>query len=190
MKRTAKLAILATVTATLIAGAAVAKHHKGDRGDRGARAEQMFEQWDADKDGKVMLEEMKAAAAERFAARDIDGDGVISREDREAQRAIRRGERFDKMDADSDGMISKEEFAAFTPERGMRGKKGERRGMQRHHRGGKGMRGGRGGPLTIQEVEARVEHRFERLDADDKGYITLEDIKGKRGKRHGGRNKN
>lgn len=183
MQRKTKFAILATVTATLIAGAAVAKHHKSG-GDRGPRAERMFERLDMDTDGKVTLEEMKAATAERFAKRDVDGDGVVSREDRRAQRANRRAERFDKIDADSDGMISKEEFTTFTSERrGKRGDKAERHGKRgKHHRGGRGMRGG---PLTIEEAQARAERRFARLDADDNGYFTLEDLKEMRGKRRG-----
>ena len=74
----------------------------------------MFERWDADKDGKVTADEMKAAAAVRFAERDIDGNGVISRDDRKQfrtkQREERRTERFAKIDADADGMISLDEF--------------------------------------------------------------------------------
>ena len=42
---------------------------------------------------------------------------------------------------------------------------------------GKRMRRGMRGPLTIQEAEARAMQRFERIDSDDKGYITLNDIK-------------
>lgn len=194
MQSRAKLALIAvSVTGLMAAGAAFAGHHKGD-GERGSRADRMIEQWDADKDGKVTLDEMKAAAAERFARRDLDGDGVVTRADREARRAAHRDEQFDKMDADGDGVISKEEFAAFQPERGERGDRGPRgergeRGKRHAHGGKRGKHGKRGkrmdrhAPLTIQEVEARVEQRFERLDTDAKGYITLEDLEAHRGKR-------
>ena len=196
MKRTTKFAILATVTAAMLGSVAIADGHKKERAEmRGDRAERMFERLDADTDGKVTADEMKAAATARFAKRDVDGDGVVSREDRKAfraaQREERRSERFEKMDADSDGMISKEEFAAFTPERGdraerrkmRRAERGERRGMRGHHGGKRGERHGnrRGkgmrGPLTIQEAEARAMQRFQRIDSDAKGYITLNDIK-------------
>lgn len=45
------------------------------------------------------------------------------------------------------------------------------------------------GPLTIQEAEARAMQRFERIDSDEKGYITLNDIKAHRAdhKGHKGR---
>lgn len=182
MQGRAKLTIAASVVAALAAGAAFAGHHKGGHHkgghDRGERAERMFERMDADKDSKVTLEEMKAVAIERFSRRDVDGDGVVSREDRQARKANRRAERFDKIDANSDGVVSKEEFSAYQPERGERAK---RRGKHR-------KRMGRSAALTIQEVEARVERRFERIDSEAKGYITVEDIKemrGKRGKRRG-----
>ena len=214
------ITIIATLTGIATGGVAFANQHKGgkDDGERQSRAERLFETWDADKDGKVTAEEVKAYAAERFGKRDMDGDGVISRDDRQKHRAAmrdeRRTERFNAMDADGDGMISLDEFKQAGPERGERGdraergdrgdraergergERGERReGRRGHHggkghhgdhagkrggkRGGKGMRrGGRhgGGVLTIQEAEARAMQRFERIDTDSDGVITLEDL--------------
>lgn len=191
MQGKTKFILIASVATALIGGTAFANHDKGDK-PRDARADQRFERMDADQDGKVTLSEMKEAAIKRFSRRDVDGDGIVSREDRKAMRENRRAARFDKIDADGDGMISRDEFAAFKPERGMRGeRRGGRRGMRgagRHHRGeGRGNRMGRFAPLTIQEVEARAERRFERLDVDDKGYFTLEDLKARGGKRRGRR---
>jgi Ca2+-binding EF-hand superfamily protein len=200
MNRTTKFAILATLSATLAGGAAFAAAHKEKREHRGDRAERMFERMDADKDAKVTAEEMKAFAAKRFATRDLDGDGLVSRADREARRKAkheeRQAKRFEALDTDGDGMISKAEFAA-APERGMRGdrrgergERGERRGMRGQRRGERGERRGRGhrgmnGPLTIQEAEARAMQRFERIDSDEKRYITLNDIKAHRADRKG-----
>lgn len=199
------IAMIATLTGLAAGGAAFAGQHKGgkDGGERQSRAERMFENWDADKDGKVTAEEAKAFATERFAKRDIDGDGVISREDREthraAMRAERRTERFNAIDADGDGMISLDEFTQASNERGERreGRRGHRGGKGHHgdHAGkhggkreGRGMRrGGRhGGVLTIQEAEARIMQRFDRIDADGDSVITLDDLKEampRRGKR-------
>lgn len=217
MRNITKITLALTLTGTMLGGAAFAAQQKADGEPRKPRAERMFEKWDADKDGKVTAEEVKAFAAERFAKRDIDGDGVVSRDDREkfrtARREERRAERFAKIDADSDGMISLDEFKAYQPERrGMRGEgRGKRGGMHGHRMGGhhgKGMRGERGhrmhgkwggrhgkgmrrggmrGPLTIQEAEARAQQRFERIDSDNKGYITLNDVKAFQADRRGNR---
>lgn len=203
MKTATKILVASSALVALVGTAAIAGHHKGGPDRDGSRAERMIERLDADKDGRVTREEMVAAANARFTARDKDGDGIVSAEDREAfraeRRAERRTERFETIDADGDGMISKDEFAAFQPERGMRserrGMRGERRGMRGHHRGdgeGRGHRRGMGAPLTIQEAEARANQRFDRLDSDDKGFVTLNDLKAAhegrgRGKGRGGR---
>lgn len=67
----------------------------GDKRPPGPSPEEMFQKADANKDGKVTLEELTAAIEAR-----------------------RKGERegiFAKMDANGDGSISKEEFLAFEP---------------------------------------------------------------------------
>ena len=215
MKNLTKITLALTLTGTMLGGVAFAAQHKED-GEKKPRAERMFEQLDKDADGKATLDEMKAAAAERFSKRDIDGDGIISRDDRKAfrtaQREERRTEIFATMDADGDGMISLDEFKSAEPPR--REARGERRGtrggeMRGERHGGKGMRGhrmgrheghrmrgkaqggkrrgGMRGVLTIQEAEARATQRFERIDSDNKGYITLNDIKAAHADKRGNR---
>jgi Ca2+-binding EF-hand superfamily protein len=200
MKTITKTLLVSSALVALVGTAALAGHHKGGHRDDGPRAERMMERLDADKDGRITREEMITTAKARFTARDKDADGVISAEDREAFRAERRAERratrFETIDADSDGVISKDEFVAFQPERGerrgMRGERGERRGMRGHHRAqgeGRGERRGMRGVLTIEEAEARANQRFERLDSDDKGFVTLNDLKAAQDWRGRGRGK-
>jgi len=75
-----------------------------------------FEGGDADDDGNLSREEMEAQLAkqidemtaraiERFEAADLDGDGLVSAEERK-----RAG--FDRIDADGDGYISADELEA------------------------------------------------------------------------------
>jgi len=198
MKTATKLLLVSSALVALVGTAAIAGHHKGGHDRDGSRAERMMERLDADKDGRVTRDEMVAAATQRFTARDKDGDGVISAEDRKAFRAERRAERratrFDTIDADSDGMISKEEFTAFQPEQRARGeRRGERRAMRGKRRGdgeGRGNRRGMRGVLTIEEAAARANQRFERLDSDDKGFVTVNDLKAAQGGRgRGGRHR-
>jgi len=182
------ITLIAVVAGFTAGGVAVAKHHSGGKG-HSDRAERMFERMDADKDGKVTAEEAVALATEHFAKLDSDGDGVISRGEREqfrnTRREDRRTKRFEKIDADGDGMITLDEFKeAKFDRRGMRGKH-HARGKHGHH----GMRRGGGlrGVSTIEEARVRATQRFERIDSDNDGVITLEDVKAmksRRGRRH------
>jgi len=69
---------------------------------------------DINKDGKITADEMKAAAAERFAATDTNGDGFLSKDEMLAAATLqiheRMAKRIDKMmsklDSDGDGKIS------------------------------------------------------------------------------------
>jgi len=89
--------------------------------------EELFQQADADKDGKVTLAELTAAV--------------------EAHVKNERGAVFDRMDANHDGNVSKEEFLAFEPPAppGEDGQPRKRRGpdpaemMKRMDRNGDGV---------------------------------------------------
>ena len=78
-----------------------------------------FDEIDANHDGQITTEELrafhKARAAERQAAHwkkiDTDGDGRISRAEAQAN-APRLAEHFDQIDANGDGYITPEELRA------------------------------------------------------------------------------
>lgn len=118
-----KLAWLVALLA--LAGVAYAEDDKPkDKG--GERPRGMFvspEEMDANKDGKVTLEEFQAAQTKmteaRFARMDKNSDGVIGKDEIPTPPAGAGGEGgrprfmpdFTKMDKDGNGSITKEEFA-------------------------------------------------------------------------------
>ena len=71
---------------------------------------------DMDGDGVVTRAEFDLQAAERFDSADADFDGALSRDEmraaREARRTAREAARFDRLDADGDGAVSRAEFEA------------------------------------------------------------------------------
>ncbi len=99
----------------------------GGMGPHGFFPEEMFAAADADGDGKITEDEMKAAAEKRFADADTNGDGMLSADEMvaraEAQREARRVERMtersqamiDRLDYDGDGMLSLEEAQRQAP---------------------------------------------------------------------------
>ena len=112
---------------------------------------------DANRDGTVTAEEMRAAA--------------------QAKRAERRTALFERLDADKDGSISRAEFEAPRADgqrAGQRAGRGERGGMhggaQRMGRNGEGR-----APIVIAEAEQKAAQAFARLDADHNGTLTVEE---------------
>jgi len=164
----------------LIAGAAVlaigvpalAAHHEGPKGDH----PMMQDMTRADAEAKVK---------ERFAMVDADKDGAITMDEikahREAKRAARRDMHFKKMDANGDGSISREEFDtahAMKHDKMADGK------MKRHKMGHHGMgkmMGGRmfemadankDGKVTLAEATTAALTHFDKVDADKNGTVT------------------
>ena len=96
-------------------------------GMRGGQRGQMFDQLDANGDGKVTAEEITAARSARFAAIDSNGDGQVSlkevaalkdamrtaRGNMMAARRLNGANGFVAADTDGNGTISAEEFAAM-----------------------------------------------------------------------------
>lgn len=118
-----------TLILALIAAAALVRAEEG--GDkksegRGPRGPGMFEDLDANQDGKVTTEEFAAKQKERqdkmFGHLDKNSDGAITKE--EVPQPPKDGEGrgrfmpdFAAMDKDNNGSISKDEFAAGAKER-------------------------------------------------------------------------
>jgi len=193
-----RIIAFATLAGVAGGGAVYAHNSMGKHADR---AERMFERMDADKDGIATLDDAKSLVAARFAAMDTDGDGAISRPERREFRQAKRSEhraarfaaldtdgdgmialadlkndagkraerRFAKLDTDNDGLISLEDMQSMKKQRG-------KRKHDRHAKGGKHESGKRG-PMTLEKMESRMIKRFERIDTDNDGQITLEDVK-------------
>ena len=139
----------------------------------------------------------------RFARADSNRDGFVTQDEiraraeaRRAQRQERRGERreqlFERLDSNHDGSISRAEFndrpALRGGERGKRrAVRGERRGQRFAHRGGRGMMGGFGGRafaamdldhdgrVALAEANRAAFERFDRIDSNRDGTISLEE---------------
>lgn len=151
---------------------------------------------DANQDGIVTQQEVRAQAARMFERIDFNKDGKLDKADRDARMA----ERFKKLDTDGSGEVSLAEMTAAREARqakraermAMRadrgpGEPGARMGGWHGKRGGhggmgRGMRGGmmrldanKDGAITLAEFEAGALERFNRHDANKDGKITQEE---------------
>jgi hypothetical protein len=131
--------------------------------------------------GDVTRAQAEAAAGERFARMDANGDGLINQADREARRA----KMIARLDTDKDGTVSAEERAAARANRPEGARAGKRGGDHAGHAGMAGKRmAGRGmgmmkmadtdgnGALSRAEFTAAALKRFDRIDADRNGTVT------------------
>jgi Ca2+-binding EF-hand superfamily protein len=104
MKKTLALVLVACTSIAVAAPVLADKRPKG----------MSFSQLDADGNGELTQDEMRARGAARFATVDADGDGFLTVEELEAagsERAKKRSARMMKhLDADGDGKISQEEM--------------------------------------------------------------------------------
>lgn len=141
-----------------------------------------FQALDANNDGQLTREEMRAGRSERgerghhgrggrgmhhLARADANEDGAITRDEFLA----RPTQMFDRMDANDDGVISADE----RPQRRERGEGQGRRSSDADN----------DGQISQSEFAAMGASRFERLDANDDGRVTREEAEAARGRRHG-----
>ena len=166
-----KMIVLGGVAVLAMSGAALAQ--TGNDGQRG---------WRMDPNARVSQAEFVDRRVARLTTMDANSDGVVAREEMQAQRQARMAERrsqmFERMDADSDGSITRAEYDAAhaqrMEQRAERGEAGERRGG-RGHRGGHrmGMRLDRDGQgVNIEQARQRATEQFARMDADGDGFVT------------------
>lgn len=151
-----------------------------------------FARLDADRNGQLTREEMRAGRGERgehrrgrhgghrgegmhhLANADANNDGNITREEFLA----RPNEMFQRLDANNDGVIS----TAERPQRGERhGERGDRRDRPNPDSDGNGT-------FSRAEFTAMSAHFFERLDANNDGRVTQEEAQAGRGPHRGDRN--
>ncbi len=121
------------------------------QGHKGQRFD--FSQMDTNGDGEITVEEMDANRAARFATVDTDGDGKLSPEELLAADATRAEDRINRMmsrlDADGDGALSAEEMA--------NGRHSERRARMFDR-----LDADNSGGLSQTELEQAREHAKER----------------------------
>ena len=166
-----KMIVLGGVAVLAMSGAALAQTDSD--GQRG---------WRMDPNARVSQAEFVDRRVARLTTMDANSDGVVAREEMQAQRqarmADRRSQMFERMDVDSDGSITRAEYDAAhaqrMEQRAERGEAGERRGG-RGHRGGHrmGMRLDRDGQgVNIEQARQRATEQFGRMDADGDGFVT------------------
>ena len=118
----------------------------------------------------IAIAQVSVHGERKFQRIDTDGDGRISNAESEAFRA----DRFRKLDADADGFVTKAEM----PDR-----KKRKRSAGLEKRFGKLDADGNG-TVEKAEYDAMADSRFERMDSNGDGALTLDEIRDHRQKHH------
>lgn len=163
----------------------------------GGQVAQILRQADADKDGRITFEELKAVrpqvTEERFNAADKNGDGALSREDRTVTDSTAGGAgmlaKLKEADTNGDRKLSREEAqAAFPQAAGKLFDKADRdgdgfltveevkQGLGEKLRQADGNGDGKLSPEEAKAVFPRMNDRlFQRLDRNQDGFLSKED---------------
>lgn len=141
-------------------------------GHSGGRAAQVFKQADANNDGQVTFDELKAVlpniTSERFARLDRNGDGVLTKADRAAAGASKgaaaggKGGVLAKLrqaDTNGDRQVSLEEAQAVLPQLT------EERFRQFDHNGD--------GVISREDIQQVLVAKLKQADQDGDGKISL-----------------
>ena len=129
MKKTTLLALGALIASSLLASAQDDKPKRpGPPGGGLPLTPELIAKFDKDGDGKLSKEERQAARAEHLAKYDKDGDGNLSDEEKAVAKADHEKALIAKFDKDGDGKLSDEEKTAIPkgPRGEGRGPKGEK----------------------------------------------------------------
>ena len=168
-----------------------------------AAAPDNLAKFDLNGDSYIDKTEFLSAANQKFSEMDANANGVVTKDEREAFRTLKREMRaqnkFSKTDANADGVITQQEYDAARAERS--DKREARRAehqAQREARGEsqRGQRDGKrhertrfqpdandDGVIDVAEHTAAAEHKFARMDKDGDGVLSQDELK--RGKRKG-----
>lgn len=202
-----KILVAVAGAAILVGVTGVAVAQSGPAGEEGGRG--IF-QADSNGDGFVTRAEFDAGHASRFARLDADNNGQLTREEMRAQRGRRGrgghhggGMHLTRADANNDGNVTREEFlarptemfdrldanrdgvisAAERPQRPDRpAQGGERRRADRPNPDTDGN-----GVVSRAEFAAMGASMFARLDANSDGRVTQEEARAAHGERRHGR---
>ncbi len=164
-KRLSKIIVIAALTGAMTAGA--------------ASASDMLRHFDANGDGTVTRIEARDAVRAHFRGLDLDANGVVTKDER---RADRRDRRFERMDTNRDGVVTYDELQNAATKRAQKrfsDLDANRDGVVTREEAdlAKKRRGARG-PMTLQDLDARVMRMFDRADRDRNGVISPDEAAG------------
>ena len=145
----------------------------------------------ADRNADITRQQMIERVDQRFARLDLNNDGRATPEEArqagEQRRAQRAGRMFERLDLNRDGSVSRAEFDQARSQ--LRERRTERRAERGERRGMRGMRGPRRGPgagadggrrlfgeqgfITREQMRERALARFDRLDSNRDGVLTV-----------------